>query len=130
MKLQIHKVDGNTFNITEQANSPKILLHNLEIKDTLKTITETQENLKETVNTPCDDSLIISNKIKTFEDEIAKNQVKINEYIELEKKIEDSVEEKLWKLVVTNTENKWHQIGKKEKLLTSKNNHTNSGESF
>ena len=129
MKLQIHKVDGNTFNITEQANSPKILSHNLEIKDTPKTITETQENLKESVNTPRDDSSIISNKIKTFEEEIAKNQVKINEYIELEKKIEDSVEE-LWKLVGTNTENKWYQIGKKEKLLTSKNNHTNSGQSF
>ena len=25
LKLQFHKLEGNTFNITEQANSPKIL---------------------------------------------------------------------------------------------------------
>ena len=25
LKLQLHKLEGNTFNITEQANSPKIL---------------------------------------------------------------------------------------------------------
>ena len=54
------------------------------------------ENLKESVNTQRDDSSIISNKIKTDEEEIAKNQIKINEYIELKKKIEQSVEE-LWK---------------------------------
>ena len=106
MKLQLHKLEGNTFNITEQANSSKILSDNKEITNALKTIKETQENLKESINTWRDDSSIISNKIRTVEEEIGKNQVKINEHIELEKKIELSVEE-LWKLVErTDTENK------------------------
>ena len=69
------------------------------------------------VNTQRDDSSIISNKIKTVEEEIAKNQIKINEHIELEKKTEHSVEE-LWKLVEgTDTENKWYQVGKKWKVI-------------
>ena len=107
-ELQLHKLEGNTFNMTEQANSPKILSDNKEIKNALKTITETQENLTQSVNTQRDDSSIISNKIKTVEEEIAKNQIKINEHIELEKKTEHSVEE-LWKLVEgTDTENKWY----------------------
>ena len=89
-------------NITEQTNSPKILSDNKKIKDALKTITDIQENLKELVNNQRDDSSVISNKIKTAEEEIAKNEVKINEHIELEKKIEHSVEE-LWKLVLRNT---------------------------
>ena len=78
MKLQLHKLEGNTFNITEQANSLKIRSDNKEIKDPLKAMTETQENLKELVNTQRDDSSIISNKIKTDEEEIAKSQEKIN----------------------------------------------------
>ena len=41
LKLQLHKLEGNTFNITEQANSPKILSDNKGIKNTLETITET-----------------------------------------------------------------------------------------
>ena len=57
LKLQLHKLEGNTFNITEQANSRKILLDNNEIKDALKTITEIQKNLKELVNAQRDDSL-------------------------------------------------------------------------
>ena len=89
----------------------------MEIKDALKTITETQENLKESVNTQREDSSIISNKIKTVEEEIAKSEVKINEHIELEKKIEHCVEG-FWKLVeATSTENKWYQVGKKGKLI-------------
>ena len=67
MKLQLHKLGGNTFNITEQVNSPKILSDNKKIKNVLKTITETEENLKESVNTQRDNSSIISNKIKTVE---------------------------------------------------------------
>ena len=117
MKLQLHKLEGNTFNITEQANSSKILSDNKEITNALKTIKETQENLKELINTWRDDSSIISNKIRTVEEEIGKNQVKINEHIELEKKIELSVEE-LWKLVErTDTENKWYQVRKKGKVI-------------
>ena len=59
----------------------------------------------------------MSNKIKTVEKEIAKNQVKSYEHTELEKKIEQSVEE-LWKLVeVTDAENKWYQVGKKGKVI-------------
>ena len=117
LKLQLHKLERNTFNITEQANSSKILSDNKEIENALETITETQQNLKESVNTQRDDSSIISNKIKTVEEEIAKNQVKINEHIELEKKIGHSVE-KLWKLVeVTDTENKWYQLEKKGKVI-------------
>ena len=60
-----------------------------------KTITETQENLNESVNTQRDDSSVISSKIKTVEEEAAKSQAKINEHIKLEKKIEQSIEE-LW----------------------------------
>ena len=105
LKLQLHKLKGNTFNIMEQINSPKVLSDNKEIKDELETITETQENLKEAVSTQRHDSSVISNKIKTVEEQIAKNQVKINKHIELKKKIEHSVEE-LWKLVEsTDTEN-------------------------
>ena len=89
MKLQFHKVEGNAFNITEQANSTKIVSDNKEIKNALKTITETLENLKESVSTQRDDSSAISNKIKTVEEGIAKNQIKINEHIELEKKLEE-----------------------------------------
>ena len=89
----------------EQVNSPKLLSDNKEIKDELETITEAQENLKHAVSTQRHDSSIISNKIKTVEEEIAKNQVKINKHIELKKTIEHSVEE-LWKLVEsTDTEN-------------------------
>ena len=117
LKLQLHKLEGNTFNITEQTNSTKILSDNKEIKNALKTITETQENLQKSVNNQRDDSSIISNKIKTVEEEIAKNQVKINEYTELENKIEQSVEE-LWKLVEgTDTENKWYKVGKKGEVI-------------
>ena len=87
------------------------------MKNALKTITETQENLKQSVNTQRDDRSIISNKIKTVEEEIAKNQVKINEHIELEKKIEHSIDES-WKNVEGNdTENKWYQVGKKGKVI-------------
>ena len=69
------------------------------------------------VNTQRDDNSIISNKIETIKEKIAKNQVKINEHIELEKKTELSVEE-LWKLVEgTDTENKWYQVGKKGKVI-------------
>ena len=93
MKLQLNKLKGNTFNITEQGNSPKIFSDNKEIKNALEAITETQENLKESVNTQRDGSSKITNKIKTVEEEILTNHVKINEYIELEKKIEHSVEE-------------------------------------
>ena len=93
LKLQLRKLEGNIFNITEEANSPKILSDNKGIKNTLITITETQENLKESVNTQRDDGSIITNKIKTVEEEIAKNQVKISEHIELENKIEHSIEE-------------------------------------
>ena len=93
LKLQLNKLKGNTFNITEQANSPKIFSDNKEIKNALEAITETQENLKESVNTQRDGSSKITNKIKTVEEEIPTNHVKINEYIELEKKIEHSVEE-------------------------------------
>ena len=78
-------------------------------------ITETQENLKELLNTQRNDSSIISSKIKTVGEEIAKNQVEINEHTELEKKIEHSVE-KLWELVEgINTKSKWYQVGKKGK---------------
>ena len=63
LKLQLHKLEGNTVNITEQANSAEMLSDNKEIKDALKTITETQENPKEPVNTQRDDSSIISNKM-------------------------------------------------------------------
>ena len=78
-------------------------------------ITETQENLKELLNTQRNDSSIISSKIKTVGEEIAKNQAEINEHIELEKKIEHSVEE-LWELVEgIDTKNKWYQVGKKGK---------------
>ena len=106
MKLQLQKLEGSTFNITEQANSPKILLDNNEIKDALKTMTEIQKNLKESVNTQRDDRSFVSNKIKTVEEEVAKNQVKTNEDIQLENKIEHSVKE-LGKLVEdTDTENK------------------------
>ena len=76
LKLQLHKLEENTFNITEEANSPKILSDNKGVKNTLITITETQENLKESVNTQRDDGSIITNKIKTIEQEIAKNQVR------------------------------------------------------
>ena len=93
MKLQLQKLEGSTFNITEQANSPKILLDNNEIKDALKTMTEIQKNLKESVNTQRDDRSFVSNKIKTVEEEVAKNQVKTNEDIQLENKIEHSVKE-------------------------------------
>ena len=93
LKLQLHKLEGNTFNITEEANSRKIISDSKGIKNTLITITETQENLKESVNTQRDDGLIITNKIKTVEEEIAKNQVKISEHIELENKTEHSIEE-------------------------------------
>ena len=89
MKLQFHEVEGNAFNITEQANSTKIVSDNKEIKNGLKTITETLENLKESVSTQRDDSSVISNKIKTVEEGIAKNQIKINEHTELEKKLEE-----------------------------------------
>ena len=41
LKLQLHKLEGNTFNITKQGNSPKMLSDNKEIKNALKTITET-----------------------------------------------------------------------------------------
>ena len=41
LKLRLHKLEGNTFNITKQGNSPKILSDNKEIKNALKTITET-----------------------------------------------------------------------------------------
>ena len=71
LKLQLHKLEGNTFNITEQANSPKILSDNKKIKNALKTITETQENLKDSVNTQRDDSSITSNKIKSVEEELS-----------------------------------------------------------
>ena len=72
---------------------------------------------------------MISNKIRTDEEGIAKNQVKINEHIKLEQKIEHSIEE-IWKLVEsTNTENKWYQVGKKGRVIfTSKNNETISGQ--
>ena len=93
MKLQLQKLEGSTFNITEQANSPKILLDNNEIKNALKTMTEIQKNLKESVNTQRDDRSFVSNKIKTVEEEVAKNQVKTNEDIQLENKIEHSVKE-------------------------------------
>ena len=54
---------------------------------------------------------------KTVEEEIAKKQVKINGHMELEKKIEHSVEE-LWKLAEgTGIENKWYQVGKKGKVI-------------
>ena len=43
-----------------------------------------------------DCSSIISNKINNIEEGIAPNQIKINEQLELEKKIEHSVAE-LWK---------------------------------
>ena len=65
LKLQLRKLEGNTFNITGQQSSLKIPSDNKEIKNALKTIKETQENLKESVNTQRDDSSIISNKIKT-----------------------------------------------------------------
>ena len=51
LKLQLHKLEGNKFNIAEEVNSPKTLSDNKGIKDALKTITVTQENLKESVNT-------------------------------------------------------------------------------
>ena len=65
LKLQLRKLEGNTFNFTGQRSSLKIPSDNKEIKNALKTIKETQENLKESVNTQRDDSSIISNKIKT-----------------------------------------------------------------
>ena len=124
LKLQLHKLEGNTFNIKEQANSPKILLDNKEIKNALKTITETQENLTQSVNTQRDDSSIISNKIKTVEEEIGKNQVKINEHIDWKRKLNTPSRNfgSSWKvptLKINGTKS-----GKKEKLLTSKNNRT------
>ena len=124
LNLQLQKLKENTFNITEEADSPKILSVNKTIKNALKSITETQENLKESVNAQRKDSSIISNKIETAEEEIAKNQVKINKHSELEKKIEHTVEE-LWKLVEgTDTENNCTNSVKKETLLTAKNKHT------
>ena len=36
LKLQLHKLGGNTFNITELPNSPKIVSKNTEIKDALE----------------------------------------------------------------------------------------------
>ena len=123
--MQLHKSEGHASNTTEQLDSPKTLWINKKIKEALKTIRETIENLKELVNTQRDYSSIIPNKIKNVEEEMATNQIKINEYIELEKKTEHSVEE-LWNLIESNdTANKWYQVERKGNLFTLKNNHSN-----
>ena len=59
MKLQLHKLKRNTFSITQQLNSLKVVLDNNAIKEALEKIMETEKNLKELLNSERDDTSVM-----------------------------------------------------------------------
>lgn len=78
---------------------------------------EIQESLKESGNTQHDNRSIISNKIKNVEEEIVKSQIKMNEHIQLEKKL--NIPLRNFKLESNDTENKRYQVGKKVNAIVT-----------
>ena len=84
----------------------------------VENISKAQDDLKKSFDVYQNNSTIITDKIKDFEKEIAQNQTKINEQLELGKKIEQSVNE-LWRLIDNNVtdDNPWLKVIEKGKTV-------------